>query len=181
MSPTKKHTNLWIALLAISILFTASQVAAQKGSINKDYTIAREAAEDFSVPDTYVAINRRATRYTESRLARQGSHTLFDCPKDVERWSVRVRQEVTAVHRYVYHGEPGPVEEKEKNGGLSGFNTDPYILLATLRGERCRPMHAGVEAREGDIAFVLVFEPEMEEADEALSAGGWIRVHSAAS
>ncbi len=142
---------------------------------------AREAAEDFSVPDTYVAINRRATRYTESRLARQGSHTLFDCPKDVERWSVRVRQEVTAVHRYVYHGEPGPVEEKEKNGGLSGFNTDPYILLATLRGERCRPMHAGVEAREGDIAFVLVFEPEIEEADEALSAGGWIRVHGAAS
>jgi NhaP-type Na+/H+ or K+/H+ antiporter len=137
---------------------------------------AREAAEEFSVPETYVAINRRATRYTESRLERQGSHTLFDRPKDVERWSVRVRQEVTDVYRYVYHGDPSPAEEEDKNGGLGGFNTDPYILLATLRGELCRPMHAGADAREGDVAFVLVFEPELEEADETLSAEGWVRM-----
>ncbi len=144
---------------------------------------AREAAEEFSVPETYVAINRRATRYTESRLERQGSYTLFDRPKDVERWSVRIRQEVTALHRYVFQGDasPPPEADTETNGALGGLNTDPYILLATERGERCRPMRVGFEPREGDVAFVLVFEPEIEDADDALAAAGWMRLRTGAA
>ncbi len=34
-------------------------------------------------------------------------------------------------------------------------------------------MHAGLEPREGDIAQVLVHEPERERAAEALRSVGW--------
>ena len=139
---------------------------------------AREASEEFSVPETFVAINRRATRYTESRLERQGSLTLFDRPKDVERWSVRIRQEATEVHRYVFEGTPEDAPEPEENGNggaaLAGLNTDPFVLLATVRGDQCRPMHSAATSREGDLALVLVFAPELEEADATLAERGWV-------
>ena len=134
---------------------------------------AREAAEEFSVPSTYVAINRRETRFTESRLERQGSRTLFDRPKDVERWSVRVRHGTTALETYRYVGTPPEVPDEEGEGTLPGLNTDPFVLLVVERDQRMTPMYSAFEFKIGDLAYVLIHEPERELADLELRARGW--------
>ena len=87
-----------------------------------------------------------------------------------------IRQEVTRVVRYAFTGDGRDAPAEEVTGGFGGLNTDPFIVLATVRGDRCRPMHAGADAREGDVALVLVFEPEIEEADAALADLGWTRL-----
>ncbi len=135
---------------------------------------AREAAEDFSVPSTYVAINRQ-TRITESRLERQGSHILFDRPKDVERWSVRVRHGDTSVERYRHAGTPPEGGDEERDVTLPGLNADPYVVLAIERGKRRRPMHAALELKAGDRGYVLIYTPERDLADFELRARGWFR------
>src|SRR5690606_12095033 len=70
------------------------QAAAAIGATANDEVnslFAREAREDHQVPRTYVAVGRGGTTVTSAVLERQGSRVLFDRPKDVDRWSVRLR------------------------------------------------------------------------------------------
>ncbi len=131
---------------------------------------AREAREQFDVQESYVAMGRSGTGVTKAVLERQRAHLLFDRSKDVERWSVRIRH--GAVRRQRWRFERAPAETPPSEGTV----TDPWLVLALERAGRLLPMHASLEPREGDVAHVLVHEPESERASEALRARGWLPI-----
>jgi hypothetical protein len=127
---------------------------------------AREAREEFGVPSTYVAVGRSAG-LSATVLARQGSRILFDRPKDVERWSVRLRHGAARRERWRFALAP-----KEPPSEVSS-SADPWLVLTLARGGSTEPMRADLVPREGDLAQVLVHEPESALAEEALRARGW--------
>jgi NhaP-type Na+/H+ or K+/H+ antiporter len=136
---------------------------------------AREAREQYAVPEAYAATGRSGTGVTTELLERHGARVLFDRPKDVERWSVRLRHGAVSHQRWRFERLPEDAPPPESSA------TDPWLVLAIERSGRVLPMHAGLEPREGDLAHVLVHEPEQERAGEALRARGWQTVPDAAA
>jgi NhaP-type Na+/H+ or K+/H+ antiporter len=133
---------------------------------------AREARDAFRVPRTYVAVSRIGTAVTPAVLERQSSRSLFDRPKDVERWSVRLRHDAARLERYRHRGEGADSAPAAAPGGAS----DPWLVLAVERSGTVEPMYDGFVPRAGDVGFVLVHVPEATAAAEALHRLGWDRV-----
>ena len=135
----------------------------------------REASEQFAVPRRYVAVRRRETRITPERLARLQSRVLFDGPKDVVRWSVRVRHGDTRLAVYRYREEAAPGEETAPEALPAGRNPDPYVILTVERGGSHRPMYEALRPAAGDRVTVLLHTAEEELAEARLSALGYER------
>lgn len=131
---------------------------------------AREARQEFGVRETYVAVSRTGTPVSEI-LEKQASRVLFDRPKDVERWNVRLRHNGARVYHFRYRGEPESTEKPARSP--ESPRQDPYILLAVKRGSLWAPMHAGFVPREGDVAAVAVYPPEESQARGQLARLGW--------
>ena len=127
---------------------------------------AREAREQFRVPVACVALGRD-TSVSRAVLDRSGIHRLFDRPKDVERWSVRLRH--GAVRREVWRFVRAPAAPPTEPASAA----DSWLMLAVARGGVLEPMQADRAPRAGDLATVLVHEPEAAQAAEALRARGW--------
>lgn len=127
---------------------------------------AREAREQFGVPETCVAVGR-GTSVTPAVLERQRSRALFDRPKDVERWSVRLRHRDARLERWRFRAAP------EAPAAETASAADPWLVLALERGASVEPMHDGLAPRPGDVAHVLVFAREAARAGEALRGRGW--------
>ena len=129
---------------------------------------AREAADDFSVENTYVARSRDQSSVRERILEKQGSRALFDGPTDIDRWNVRFRHalaEVTKVH------SAGVPEDTDPG---AGGPADGYVLLTRWRGDNVDPMYAGFSPREGDRADVALLASDRKHALAKLRASGWI-------
>lgn len=131
---------------------------------------AREARERFGVPATLIALSREDSSITPRLLERQRTQVLFDGPKDMERWNVRLRQEAVEFGEYRYVGPPGG-----EDTGVTG-NPSAVLVLAVRRGEAWQPMSAGFELKPDDTAAVLVHRPEAEGGHVALRRAGWERV-----
>lgn len=127
---------------------------------------AREAREQLRVPAAAVALGRESG-VSGAVLERSGIRPLFDRPKDVERWSVRLRHGAVRRERWRFAGAP------EEPPAAPGGAVDPWLVLAVARGGAIEPMRADLAPRPGDLAIVLVHEPEAALADEALRARGW--------
>jgi hypothetical protein len=140
---------------------------------------AREAREDFGVPETYAAINRVTVGMTPGLLEKQGSRLSFDGPKDVERWNVRFRHAIARMARFEWVGLPkGPdapasMEPKPGEPIRRGREADPFVILAVERAGRWQLMHPGFAPRPGDVAAVALHEPEAAEACARLARLGW--------
>ncbi|HKJ24474.1 MAG TPA: cation:proton antiporter [Myxococcota bacterium] len=138
---------------------------------------AREAREDFGVPDTFAAINRVTQGMTPELLEKRGSRMLFDGPKDVERWNVRFRHGIARLERYHWVGRPDGAKAPPKDGSGDGLgrrrDVDPYVILAIARGGRWQVMHSGLTPRTGDVAVAALHEPEADEAQLRLARAGW--------
>jgi NhaP-type Na+/H+ or K+/H+ antiporter len=136
---------------------------------------AREAREDFGVPETFAAINRVTQGMTPELLAKRGSRMLFDGAKDVERWNVRFRHGIARLERFHWVGPPegattSGAEELERRPSR---DVDPYVILAVERGGRWQLMHSGFSPRAGDVAVAALHEPEAGEAQAQLARIGW--------
>ncbi len=128
---------------------------------------AREVREAHGVPVTYVAVGRGGTALAPAVLERQASHTLFDRPKDVERWSTRLRHDAATAESWRFAGRADPAPPAAQG------STDAWVMLTVERGGNVVPMDARWDAKPGDVTEVLVHEPERERAAEALRALGW--------
>ncbi|MCG8590251.1 MAG: cation:proton antiporter [Proteobacteria bacterium] len=137
---------------------------------------AREARDDFGVPETYVAINRGVAALETRMLEKQDSRVAFDGPKDVERWNVRFRHGIARIETYCFSAPEG-VEEPENGDGAEGQRSnsslDPFIVLSLTRGDQVELFHSESEPRDGDRASVAIHLPEADQAREALLALGW--------
>jgi NhaP-type Na+/H+ or K+/H+ antiporter len=140
---------------------------------------AREAAEDFKVENTYVALAKSERGVTPRILAKQSSRLLFDGPKDVERWNVRFRHGFSDVRTFRSTGQPPPPEEAPDGATVAakaaraGSGMDPFAVLAVCRGDLWWPMHAEYQAKAGDLARVALYRAEESRALEELAAMGW--------
>ncbi len=146
---------------------------------------AREARDDFDVPESYVAISSRGA-VTARILEKQGSDVLFDGPKEVERWNVRFRHGAVRVATFRWAGKPEPPEVSDETGGdaeareprerLGARETasDTFVVLAVAVGDRWTPMHAGLVLRPDVLASVAIHEPDEATALETLRELGFV-------
>jgi hypothetical protein len=128
--------------LARARLERAAAVVGLTPNDEANSLFAREAAEEFDVPLSYVAIGRRERAIDPRILERQRSRALFGGPTDVERWCTRLR-----------HGTARTVRAKVRGGALDRAEaaaTDQVLLLASRRGGAWVPFHAATELAPGD-------------------------------
>ena len=126
----------------------------------------------FDVPESYVSLSRSEAGPTTKMLERQGSHVLFDTPKDVDRWNVRIRHGFTHVSSFRFSP---PKQDTESNA--ESFGTyHPYVILAyrNRESDRWRPMHGGVKLTENALVAAVLHDPEQEEAVINLARRGFV-------
>lgn len=137
---------------------------------------AREARQEFDVPNTFVAVGRQGSQVAQI-LEKQESRVLFDRPKDVTRWNVRFRHGAAQVRHYRFVGtEDGENAKNAKNGlkeAEEGTRVDSYVLLAVQRGNAWSPMHADFTPKPDDRAAVAVHLPDAQAAHTRLGRLGW--------
>lgn len=133
---------------------------------------ARESQELFGVPARYVALNRAGTALTAPLLARQSMRVLFDAPKDLDRWSVRLRHGAAVLVRLRFEGSP-PQRDEPGTKAAARTRLDPFVILAIGRKGEWQPMHAELELVKGDVCMAAVHEPEADLALAQLAALGW--------
>ncbi|MAE95960.1 MAG: hypothetical protein CL910_14985 [Deltaproteobacteria bacterium] len=132
-----------------------------------------EARDEYHVPDRFAAVGRQGSEAATRIVRKQESRVLFDAPKDVERWNVRVRHHQADAVELLFgevpseptsRTEPSPVDE----------DPDPFLLLAVDRGSETRVMFEDYEPQAGDRAKALIHRPERAEALAELASLGWI-------
>jgi NhaP-type Na+/H+ or K+/H+ antiporter len=139
---------------------------------------AREALDRFDVPSTYVAVDRKEAAVTARIAERAGIRALFDGPKDIERWNVRLRHAQASVRRFRFAAPPAsaadaPKLARETEPQAAGL-VDPYLVLAVRRGGApWSPMSHDYEPRPDDLAAVAVHQAEEALALESLRQAGW--------
>jgi hypothetical protein len=129
----------------------------------------RETQELFGVPERYVALTRSGSALSESLLPRQATRVLFDGPKDLGRWAVRLRHGSAVRLAFHFAGAPATATEPPEAA------LDPFVILAIQRRNEWLPMHTALEPAAGDRALVVVHEPELDAALDALARRGWQR------
>jgi NhaP-type Na+/H+ or K+/H+ antiporter len=154
------------------------QVRAAVGLTANDQVnslFAREARDEFGVPETYVAVTRTRSKVTDELLERQDSRVLFDRPKDVERWHVRLRHGLVEIRQFRYAPpSPSPPQQTPKSAGPDAVGSaDPYVILAVRRSGEWMPMHTRFEPRAEDVAAAAIHRAEEAAALEALASLGW--------
>jgi NhaP-type Na+/H+ or K+/H+ antiporter len=132
-----------------------------------------EAQEEFDVPEAYVAASSRSSEESARLAHRHAALVLFDRPKDVERWNVRIRhQTARAVRLEALPRARGEAEAPAKAETSASASTDAFLILAVRRGD-WRPMQTDWSPRPGDEARALVHREEAERAGTQLDALGW--------
>jgi len=126
-----------------------------------------DAHAEYGVPELYVAATRARSEASSRLAARHSIRVLFDRPKDVERWNVRLRHGLAKRVRLRFSGAAGsaPVDPNPKS-------PDAFLVLAVRRGA-WEPMHRDWVAKPGDEAIALIHGDEAVVALEVLRGMGW--------
>ncbi|MDJ0785156.1 MAG: sodium:proton antiporter [Myxococcota bacterium] len=141
-----------------------------------NHHFAGEARDQWGVRESYVAVDRAGSRVTERIVEKQDSRVLFDGPKDVERWHVRVRHGATHVQKLRY-ADPG-ADAPEPVPSVEG-RTDPFLILALARKGAWLPMSANASLTDGDEVVAVIHSAEEPMALEALASRGLFPVEDA--
>jgi len=154
-------------------LETVRTALAATPSAALNQVFAAEAAREHGVPETYAAVDRDS-QGVSARLARHNeTHVLFDRPKDVARWNVRLRHGHAIEHRLRFAGvEPPPADRPESVPATDPAN-DAWLVVAVHDGRRWRPMHAHLAPAPGFEAIALLDGPQLDAARAELARLGW--------
>ena len=118
-----------------------------------------EAAGE-SVPQCFAAIGHHSHEVSARIVQKLDGRVLFDGPKDVERWNVRLRHGNAEAVTLRFTGDPQDTEDS--NGRR---DPDPGVILAIQREDRREVMFQRFEPSAGDLAFAVLHTPEREEAE----------------
>jgi hypothetical protein len=127
------------------------------------------AAEHFDVPEGLAAMRRED---------KTGEFTgLFVQPHDLERWDVRIRHDMIKIESWRFVGAPEePVAESGESNGNPASNTRPgdrFVLMLVHRGKRAFPTSYDYKPKVDDLASVVVYTQEREDAHRDLCKLGW--------
>ena len=126
-----------------------------------------EAAGE-GVPQCFAAIGHHSREVSARIVEKLDGHVLFDGPKDVERWNVRLRHGNAEIVTLRFTGE---VEVEEDPNGRR--DPDPGLILAIQREDRREVMFEQHEPVAGDLAFAVLHTPERDEAAARWARQGW--------
>lgn len=138
-----------------------------------------QVRELFDVPRGAVAVNALPSDKAPGHIERLAGEVLFDGPHDLERWDVRWRYSHTVVEEFVYKGLAKPEPDNaaaadQLQGQLAAIGkADRFVILAIRRGHRTFPMTLGFASRKGDVAAVVIYTLERDEARASLAELGW--------
>ncbi len=145
----------------------ANAIVAVTSNNEVNQHFAGEAAGE-GVPNCFAAIGHHSHEVSSAIVHKQAGSVLFDGPKDVERWNVRMRHSNSESVLLRFTGVP---EEQEDSS--SRREPDPFLIMAIQRQDQRDVMFQRFEAQEGDLAFAIVHSPEREEAEARLARLGW--------
>ncbi|HEU4429328.1 MAG TPA: cation:proton antiporter [Myxococcota bacterium] len=128
---------------------------------------AAEATREHGVRETYVAASQDASGASARLANHHDARVLFDRPKDVARWNVRLRHGLVEERRLRFGGA-GVLEHAPAVGA-----PDSFVIAVVGNGKRWIPMHAGHAPRPGDEAIALIHREEAASAAATLAALGW--------
>lgn len=137
-----------------------------------NHHFAGEARDEYRVPECFAAVGRQGSEAATRIVLKQESRVLFDAPKDVERWNVRLRHDATDSLELIF-GEVPTERVTDDEPGPVGEDPDPFVLLAVQRGGKTRVMFEHFEPQTGDRAKALIHRPERDEALAELTCRGW--------
>ena len=132
----------------------------------------QEAKESHGVPEIYVAVGREGHAVGARIVDKMDGRILFDRPKDVERWHVRIRHGLCEIRPFVFAGAPDD-EEPETRRLIEGTH-DAFLLLAVERNGRMEPAFANDEPTEGARAWAAVLLSEEDAALAGLAHLGFV-------
>ena len=149
----------------------AEAVVAITANAQVNAHFGEEARESHRVPDIYVAVGRDGHGVGQRIVEKMAGRVLFDRPKDVERWHVRIRHGHCEIRPFVYVGRPA---ESDENGARALEGTqDPFLVLAVERDGRMQPAFADDAPAEGARARAAVLLVEEEAALAGLAELGY--------
>jgi len=133
-----------------------------------NHAFALDAHEEYGVAEVYIAASRGPGNASARLAERHSTRVLFDRPKDVDRWNVRLRHGLANPWRLRYAAPSADGEAVP-----SGSSPDAYLLLAVRRDGVWLPMHHEFGAKNGDEGIALVLATEAKGAEATLKAMGW--------
>jgi NhaP-type Na+/H+ or K+/H+ antiporter len=131
---------------------------------------ARFAREEFEVPDAWIALDPKSSAIAERHVGRWEARVLFDEPKDVERWNVRLRHRQAVIEQFAFRGVPEPAGA---DGAEVPEPRDSLLFLTVRRDEDLSIYDAEFTPEPGDVAEVAIYEVEREVALRILGSLGW--------
>ncbi len=136
-----------------------------------NHHFAGEARDEYGVELAYAAIGHTAREASTRIVHKHHGRVLFDGPKDVERWNVRLRHGNTVAVALLHSGE---VEETVEETTPPGRELDPYLILTVEHEGKRQLMYERWEPVVGARAEALLHTPEQNEALARLAQLGWM-------
>jgi Trk K+ transport system NAD-binding subunit len=146
----------------------ASAAIGLTSNTDLNYLFTLEAQQEYGVENVYVAAARRRSDESARLAQRHATRVLFDRPKEIERWNVRLRHGLAERAHLRAAETPSP----QSAAAPPSASPDAFVILAVRRGNWL-PMHSGWEIKPGDEAIALIHKQEAREARERLRAMGW--------
>jgi len=142
-------------------------VIGATSSAELNHVFAAEANWEHGVPEVYAAVGRDDAGVSARLALHNETRVLFDRPKDVARWNVRLRHglAITESLRFGARAEVAPASV--------AIGPDAWLILAVHDGKRWRPMHADFVPGPGHRAIALIHRGEQDGARAQLAGLGW--------
>jgi NhaP-type Na+/H+ or K+/H+ antiporter len=134
--------------------------------------VGRRAARDYRLRHVYVATSREGT-VTPKMIRETHAHLLFDAPRDLELWSLRIRRGTARVE--MRRANPKIVPPNEANRAMGDATSGVLLRLAVARRGTVTPVSDDdpVRPRKDAVLYVAVFEERRAEAEAWLERHGW--------
>jgi NhaP-type Na+/H+ or K+/H+ antiporter len=133
----------------------------------------------FQVPQGYVSFEPFEGEKIPDHLNPHDGKVLFERPHDIERWAVRIRHRDVSIEHFLFQPQPelgvGTTESSETESLFKPTHTngERSVILAIIRKKAIVPMHFEYELKKRDLATVVIYEPEREQALANLAKAGW--------
>lgn len=155
------QSRLRLERAAVAVAITGNPV------LNNHF--AETAKQEFKVPAVYAAMGESRASVIERTVAKYDGRILFDQPRDVQRWDIRIRHGLTETQRAVFEA-PTPTDGSDAS---AGDRTDSYLVLATKHDGWWLPSSRDLEPAAGDEAVIIVNAEERARVRARLTALGW--------
>lgn len=126
---------------------------------------ARKVAEEFSGPQTYVAIEADAVGVTADAVHAQRARVLFGGVRGLQDWFARWRRDGVVTGWY-----------RRAAAGATTLSTAPradVLPMLLRRGDRLELIDTSTEAQEGDLVEFAIDLDHREQARAWLASTGW--------